>query len=105
MFSRGSSAKNRINANHVSHVFWTRLICMKFLHLERRQVDGEIIVSQTVITALFRRFVGRQPNYPPENFNSLDPYQIYQERSRASLWQCRWMILNSTDPTPTVSIL
>ena len=55
---------------------------MKLLHLERRSVDDEIIVSQAVITALFRRFVGRQPNYPPENFHSLNPYQTYQERSK-----------------------
>jgi hypothetical protein len=75
-------SKNGINADHISHVFQTQPICMKLLHLERRSVDDEIIVSQAVITALFRRFVGRQPNYSPENFQSLDPYQTYQERSK-----------------------
>jgi len=75
-------SKNGINADHISHVFQTQPICMKLLHLERRSVDDEIIVSQAVITALFRRFVGRQPNYPPENFQTLDPYQRYQERSK-----------------------
>ena len=75
-------SKNGINADHISHVFQTQPICMKLLHLERRSVDDEIIVSQAVITALFRRFVGRQPNYSPENFLSLDPYQKYQERSK-----------------------
>ncbi|KAF9649315.1 regulator of G protein signaling [Thelephora ganbajun] len=75
-------SKNGINADHISHVFQTQPICMKLLHLERRSVDDEIIVSQAVITALFRRFVGRQPNYPPENLQSLDPYQTYQERSK-----------------------
>jgi GTPase-activating protein SST2 len=75
-------SKNGINADHITHVFQTQPICMKLLHLERRSVDDEIIVSQAVITASFRRFVGRQPNYPPENIGSLDPYQIYQERSK-----------------------
>ena len=75
-------SKNGINADHISHVFQTQPICMKLLHLERRSVDDEIIVSQAVITALFRRFVGRQPNYAPDNFQSLDPYQKYQERSK-----------------------
>ena len=75
-------SKNGTSADHISHVFQTRPICMKLLHLERRSVDDEIIVSQAVITALFRRFVGRQPNYPPENFSSLDPFQTYQERSK-----------------------
>ena len=75
-------SKNGINADHISHVFQTQPICMKLLHLERRSVDDEIIVSQAVITALFRRFVGRQPNYPPDNFQSLDAYQTYQERSK-----------------------
>lgn len=75
-------SKNGINADHIGHVFQTQPICMKLLHLERRSVDDEIIVSQAVITALFRRFVGRQPNYPPENFSSLDPFQTYQERSK-----------------------
>ena len=37
--------KNGISANHISHVFQTRPIYMKLLHLERRSVDGEIIVS------------------------------------------------------------
>ena len=75
-------SKNGINADHISHVFQTQPICMKLLHLERRSVDDEIIVSQAVITALFRRFVGRQPNYPPDNFQSLDPHHTYQERSK-----------------------
>jgi hypothetical protein len=75
-------SKNGINAEHITHVFQTQPICMKLLHLERRSVDDEIIVSQSVITALFRRFVGRQPNYPPDNIATLDQYQLYQERSK-----------------------
>ena len=75
-------SKNGTSADHISHVFQTRPICMKLLHLERRSVDSKIIVSQLVITALFCCFVGHQPNYPPENFTSLDPYQTHQKRSK-----------------------
>ena len=75
-------SKNGINGDHLAHVFTTQPICMKLLHLERRSVDDEIIVSHGVITALFRRFVGRQPNLPPDNFDSLDTFQKYHERSK-----------------------
>ncbi|RDB20545.1 Developmental regulator flbA [Hypsizygus marmoreus] len=49
-------SKNGINADHLQQVFVTQPICIKLLHLERRSSDDEIIVSQSVITALFRRF-------------------------------------------------
>ncbi len=54
-------SKNGINSDHLQQVFVTQPICIKLLHLERRSADDEIIVTQSVITALFRRFVGRAP--------------------------------------------
>ncbi|KAH9918145.1 regulator of G protein signaling domain-containing protein [Fomitopsis serialis] len=75
-------SKNGINGDHLAPVFAGQPICMKLLHLERRSVDDEIIVSHSVITALFRRFVGRKPNYPPDNVDSLDAFQKYHERSK-----------------------
>ena len=75
-------SKNGINGDHLAPVFANQPICMKLLHLERRSVDDEIIVSHSVITALFRRFVGRKPNYPPENVESMDAFQRYHERSK-----------------------
>ncbi|KAH8105494.1 regulator of G protein signaling [Cristinia sonorae] len=75
-------SKNGINGDHLSHVFTSQPICMKLLHLERRSTDDEIIVSHSVILALFRRFVGRSPNYPPDNLDSMDAFQKYHERSR-----------------------
>ncbi|KAG6914106.1 hypothetical protein DXG01_002406 [Tephrocybe rancida] len=76
-------SKNGINADNLHQVFVSQPICIKLLHLERRSADDEIIVSQSVITALFRRFVGRQPNYPtqPNNAGS-DQFQRYNERSK-----------------------
>ncbi len=56
-------SKNGINSDHLQQVFVTQPICIKLLHLERRSADDEIIVTQSVITALFRRFVGRSPNF------------------------------------------
>ncbi|VDC06201.1 unnamed protein product [Peniophora sp. CBMAI 1063] len=74
--------RNGINGDHLSHVFATQPICMKLLHLERRSIDDEIIVSQSVITALFRRFVGRTANYPPDNVDALGSERAYHERSK-----------------------
>ncbi|KAJ7087243.1 regulator of G protein signaling domain-containing protein [Mycena belliarum] len=75
-------SKNGINSDHLQNVFVTQPICIKLLHLERRSSDDEIIVTQSVITALFRRFVGRQPNYPPPATTPLDAFQKYNERSK-----------------------
>lgn len=75
-------SKNGINGDHLSHVFTSQPICMKLLHLERRSTDDEIIVSHSVIIALFRRFVGRAPNYPPDHIDSLDAFQKYHERAK-----------------------
>jgi len=75
-------SKNGINSDHLQPVFSSQPICIKLLHLERRSSDDEIIVTQSVITALFRRFVGRAPNYPPPADKPLDAFQKYNERSK-----------------------
>ncbi|KAJ6627410.1 regulator of G protein signaling [Mycena sp. CBHHK59/15] len=75
-------SKNGINSDHLQSVFVSQPICIKLLHLERRSSDDEIIVTQSVITALFRRFVGRQPNYPPQTNAPQDAFQRYNERSK-----------------------
>ncbi|KAI9433297.1 regulator of G protein signaling [Lactarius indigo] len=75
-------SRNGINGDHLAHVFATQPICMKLLHLERRSVDDEIIVSQSVITALFRRFAAREPNYPSPSNQNLDPTAAYHERAK-----------------------
>jgi hypothetical protein len=76
-------AKNGINSDHLQPVFQSQPICIKLLHLERRSADDEIIVTQSVITALFRRFVGRQSNYPPPPSDKpLDAFQRYNERAK-----------------------
>ncbi|KAI0260922.1 regulator of G protein signaling [Gloeopeniophorella convolvens] len=75
-------SRNGINGDHLSHVFMSQPICMKLLHLERRSVDDEIIVSQSVITALFRRFVGRQANYLSQTNQPQDATAMYHERSK-----------------------
>lgn len=76
-------SKNGMNSDHLQPVFASQPICIKLLHLERRSADDEIIVTQSVITALFRRFVGRQPNYPAQlSTNPPDAFQEYHERSK-----------------------
>jgi hypothetical protein len=88
-------SRNGINGDHLAHVFATQPICMKLLHLERRSVDDEIIVSQSVITALFRRFVGRQANYPPQTAQTLDPTAAYHERAKGI------QVMEMTDRQPS----
>lgn len=56
-------SKNGISAEHLIGVFSTQFICLKLLHLERRPIDDEILVNKQIIHIVFRRFVGRQPNY------------------------------------------
>lgn len=73
-------SKNGVNADGLVKVFQTQPICMKLLHLERRASDDEIIISQQVVTALFRRFVGRAPNYV-EGEENQDPAVEYNQRS------------------------
>ena len=75
-------SKNGVNSDHLQPVFSSQPICVKLLHLERRSIDDEIIVTQSVITALFRRFVGRQPNYASPADKPMDAFQKYNERSK-----------------------
>ncbi|KAI5479237.1 hypothetical protein MNV49_003931 [Pseudohyphozyma bogoriensis] len=63
--------KNGISADHLVNVFTTQPICMKLLHLERRQSDDEIHISRSVIDVVFRRFSGgRHPNYVTDPHDS-----------------------------------
>lgn len=55
--------KNGINGDHLLKVFSSQPICMKLLHLERRASDDELLVNTAVLHVIFRRFVGRSPNY------------------------------------------
>ncbi|KAG8758805.1 hypothetical protein FRC14_007304, partial [Serendipita sp. 396] len=75
-------SKNGVNADCLVKVFQTQPICMKLLHLERRASDDEIIISQQVVTALFRRFAGRSPNYVDEvAAENADPAVEYNKRA------------------------
>lgn len=55
--------KNGINGDHLLRVFSSQPICMKLLHLERRASDDELLINTPVLEVIFRRFVGRSPNY------------------------------------------
>ncbi|KWU46918.1 hypothetical protein RHOSPDRAFT_14779 [Rhodotorula sp. JG-1b] len=62
--------KNGISADHLIPVFTSQPICMKLLHLERRQNDDDIHISRSVIEVVFRRFAGgRTPNYVTEAYD------------------------------------
>ncbi|KAJ1023489.1 hypothetical protein NDA16_003106 [Ustilago loliicola] len=55
--------KNGINGDHLLKFFSSQPICMKLLHLERRASDDELLINTPVLEVIFRRFVGRSPNY------------------------------------------
>ncbi|KDN46442.1 regulator of G protein signaling [Tilletiaria anomala UBC 951] len=61
--------KNGINGEHLLKVFSSQPICMKLLHLERHRHDDELVINTMVVEVIFRRFVGRQPNYPSKSAN------------------------------------
>ncbi len=67
--------KNGINGEHLLKVFSSQPICMKLLHLERRHFDDELLVNGPVLEVIFRRFVGRYPNYPSRSamYTIVDP--------------------------------
>ncbi|KZT62963.1 hypothetical protein CALCODRAFT_478854 [Calocera cornea HHB12733] len=81
--------RNGMTADHLVKVFATQPICMKLLHLERRPDDDDIIISQIPIVDLFRRFAGRQPNYPTTSDSNMppDPAQEHNERSKGIFLQ------------------
>lgn len=54
--------KNGIGGDHLLAIFASQPICMKLLHLERRQGDDEIMVTRSVLEVLFRRFAGKEAN-------------------------------------------
>lgn len=74
-------SKNGISADTLASVFTSQAICLKLLHLERRSVDDEIIISQGVILALFRRFAGTSPNYMPDT-QGLDVKECHKLRAQ-----------------------
>ena len=81
IIASGPGAAEQALDENLVRVFQTQPICMKLLHLERRSADDEIIVSSGVVTAVFRRFVGRQPNYLPTGYDNLNAFEKYNERS------------------------
>lgn len=77
--------KNGISADHLIPVFTSQPICMKLLHLERRQNDDDIHISRSVIEVVFRRFAGgRSPNYvtDPHDSRSLMIAKPFNESAR-----------------------
>lgn len=64
--------KNGINGDHLLRVFSSQPICMKLLHLERRASDDELLINTPVLEVIFRRFVGRSPNYEIRTADNMD---------------------------------
>ncbi|KAF8338973.1 regulator of G protein signaling domain-containing protein [Cantharellus anzutake] len=73
--------KNGVSSENLRNVFVTQHVCMRLLHLERK-VDDDIVMSNQLLTAVFRRFAGRLPNYFHNTTDDpLDPAKEYHLRA------------------------
>jgi hypothetical protein len=73
--------RNGIAADHLVKVFTTQPICMRLLHLERKPVDDDIIVTRPVLEGVFRRFIGpKGPNYILDPVDSVRALQAGSTR-------------------------
>lgn len=76
--------KNGIASDHLLSVFSSQPICMKLLHLERRQQDDEILVTKNIFEVLFKRFVGKAPNVTRLSDEVLYEQYFYRAHSKGA---------------------
>lgn len=76
--------KNGIASDHLLSVFSSQPICMKLLHLERRQQDDEILVTKNIFEVLFKRFVGKAPNVTRLSDEVLYEQYFYRAHSKGT---------------------
>ncbi|KAG6833125.1 hypothetical protein H0H87_011233, partial [Tephrocybe sp. NHM501043] len=74
--------KNGIDADHFQDVLESEIICPKLFHVERGAEEDNIIFPYNDIIALFRWFVGQQPNYASKSGANLVPLQQYSKQSK-----------------------
>lgn len=76
--------KNGIASDHLLSVFSSQPICMKLLHLERRQQDDEILVTKNIFEVLFKRFVGKAPNVTRLSDEQLYEHYFYRPHNKGT---------------------
>ncbi|KAG6901789.1 hypothetical protein C0995_007892 [Termitomyces sp. Mi166 len=74
--------KTGIDADHLQPVLESEIICPKLFHVERESVGDSILLPYNSVIALFRWFVGQQPNYTSKNGPNLPPLQQYSKQSK-----------------------
>jgi GTPase-activating protein SST2 len=75
-------SRSGIISDRLQQVFVSQPTSIKLFVPERRSTDDEIIITQSVVIALFRFFVGRQPNYPSNADDSPDLSEVHHKRSQ-----------------------
>ncbi|KAG6915000.1 hypothetical protein DXG01_013953 [Tephrocybe rancida] len=74
--------KSGIDADHLQDVLGSEIICPKLFHVDREPEEDTIIFPYSDIIALFRWFVGQQPNYAAKSGANLVPLQQYSKQSK-----------------------
>jgi hypothetical protein len=76
-------SKNNINADHLRALFRSLPVCTNLLHLERQDEDDQMVLSEDVITDVFRLFAGNKPRHTnPVADKDLDPVQRHNKRTK-----------------------
>ncbi|KAG5641178.1 hypothetical protein DXG03_005854, partial [Asterophora parasitica] len=74
--------KTGVDADHLQIMLDTEITCAKLFYLQRGPVEDELVFRHNGIIALFRWFVGQQPNHPQKSTNAADSLRQYIRRSK-----------------------
>ncbi|KAG5341961.1 hypothetical protein C0989_006473 [Termitomyces sp. Mn162] len=72
--------KTGIDADHLQPVLESEIICPNLFYVERESAEDNIIFPYSSIIALFRWFVGKQPNYSSKD--CLEPPLLQHKQSK-----------------------
>lgn len=76
-------SRNNVNADHLRALFRSLPMCTSLLHLERQDEDDQMVLSEDVITEVFRLFAGDKPRHTnPVADKDLDPAQRHNKRTK-----------------------
>ncbi|KAG5651619.1 hypothetical protein H0H81_008024 [Sphagnurus paluster] len=77
--------KTGIDIDHIQPILESQIACPRLFHFQRDPEEDKIVFSDKAMTALFRWFAGKRPNYP--NVTTVPPPSLealfhYTQRSR-----------------------
>lgn len=78
-------AKNGLAKDIIARLLATQPVCKRLLHVVRRWDEDEVIISESVVHSVFRRFVGQAPNRTSADLGVSDPLHKYEQHSKGIL--------------------